>query len=273
MNDARADAIAENGIVAAGHRLEAEAGVRMLRSGGNVVDAAVAAAFAADLAEPAMCGLGGHGVMSIFMADTGKITVIDFYDVAPSGTTPDMYELLPQAGEGPLAALGYPAAKDYAQHLGHRSVMVPGQAAGLCAALERFGSLPLAQVLAPAISLAEGGVPVDPAMARYIAGAAHGIRFYPETGDTFLNVAPGGTIVRADLARTLRLIAREGAGAFYRGDVSLAIAADMKANGGILTEEDLAAYEPFVYEPQPYNYRGLRWTQETGQVIKLQSSS
>ena len=250
-----AEVTAQNGMIAAGHRLEAQAGLQMLRSGGNAIDAAVAAAFAADLAEPAMCGLGGHGVMSIFMADTGKTTVVDFYDVAPSGATPDMYELAPRAGEGSLAALGYPAVEDDAQQLGHRSVMVPGQTAGLCAAHKHFGSLPLDKVLAPAISLAEDGVPIDPTIARYIAGAANEMRRYPETSNTFLNITPGAPIVRADLARTLRLIARNGADAFYRGEIAKAIAADVDANGGILTMDDLAAYVPFIYEPEPYTYR------------------
>ncbi|MDA1348911.1 MAG: gamma-glutamyltransferase family protein [Chloroflexi bacterium] len=262
-----AEFTAENGIIAAGHRLEAEAGLQMLRSGGNAIDAAVAAAFAADLAEPAMCGLGGHGVMSIFMADTGKTTVVDFYDVAPSGATPDMYELAPRAGEGSLAALGYPAVEDDAQQLGHTSVMVPGQAAGLCAAHERFGSLPLDQVLAPAISLAEDGVPVDPSMARYIAEAADDIRRYPETANIFLNIAPGAPVVRTDLAKTLRLIARDGADAFYKGEVAEAIAANMEANGGILTLDDLAAYEPFIYEPEAYTYRGYEYV--TGGNVTL----
>ena len=247
---------AENGIVAAGHHIEAEAGLEMLRSGGNAVDAAVAAAFAADLAEPAMCGLGGHGVMSVFMADAGKTTVVDFYDVAPFAATPDMYESLPQAGEGPLAALGYPAVKDDAQHIGHRSVMVPSQVAGLCSAHSSWGSLPLDAVLAPAIALAERGVPVDSTMARYIAGTADEMRRYPEAADTFLSVAPGGPVIRADLAKTLRLIARNGPDGFYRGEVAEAIVADMESNGGILTMEDLKAYQPFVYEPEPYSYRG-----------------
>ena len=91
----REETVARNGMVAAGHRLEAETGVAVLRQGGNAVDAAVAAAFVAEMAEPAMCGIGAHGVMSVHWAATGEKQVIDFYDVAPSAASPQMYEIIP----------------------------------------------------------------------------------------------------------------------------------------------------------------------------------
>ena len=270
------EVVASNGMVAAGHRLEAEAGLSMLQKGGNAVDAAVAGAFAAELAEPAMCGIGGHGVMSIYMADTGKTTVVDFYDVAPGNATPDIYETLEDTtGVGTLGALGYPEVKDDAQSIGHTSVMVPSQVAGLCAAHERFGLLPLDQVMAPAIELAEEGVPVDRTMARYVSSSL--IRRFPDTAAYLLRgggsqragspKGRGDIVVRRDLGEPLRRIASDGADPFYRGDIAEAIAADMARNGGLMTMEDLARYRPYVYDPEPYSYRDYKYV--TGGNVTL----
>jgi gamma-glutamyltranspeptidase/glutathione hydrolase len=273
----RDEVMAENGMVAAGHRLEVETGRRMLQKGGNAVDAAVAGAFVAELAEPAMCGLGGHGVMSVYMADTGETTVIDFYDVAPAGAFVGMYELLDDKS-GHLGALGFPGVKDDAQSVGHRSVMVPGQVAGLCAAHERYGSLPLEDVMAPAIELAENGLPVDGTTVRYIVASAALIRRFPATAACFLRdglppragSAPwdaGDTLVRKDLAETLRRIAREGSQAFYKGEIAQAIAAGMAANDGLITLEDLANYEPYLHPAERYTYRGYEYV--TGGNVTL----
>ena len=149
----RDEITAENAIVAAGHRLEVEAAIGILQRGGNAVDAAVAGAFVAELAEPAMCGIGGHGVMSVYMADTRETTIVDFYDVAPAKATPDMYERLDKRNSD---VLGYLQVKGDAQSVGYKSVMVPSQVAGLCAAHERFGTLPLTEIIAPAITAGEG---------------------------------------------------------------------------------------------------------------------
>ncbi|MEC8912274.1 MAG: gamma-glutamyltransferase, partial [Chloroflexota bacterium] len=115
-----------NGMVAAGHPLEVEAGLNILHLGGNAVDAAITAAFVADLAEPAMCGLGAHGVMSVYWAETGKTTVIDFYDVAPATASTSMFRTaLGKSSPDKTEALGYPSVENDEQFFGHRSVMVP----------------------------------------------------------------------------------------------------------------------------------------------------
>ena len=264
----REETVARNGMVAAGHRLEAETGVAVLRRGGNAVDAAVAAAFVAEMAEPAMCGIGAHGVMSVHWAATGEKRVIDFYDVAPSAASPQMYEIIPGGDvyPGPHA---YPRVRNDAQSDGHLSVMVPSQLAGLCAAHRRYGSVPLRDLIAPAVGLAEEGVPVDRPTMGYILSTARSIRRYPETASYLLKDglplrapvlgAPGDTIVRRDLARTLREIANDGPDVFYRGHLAEAMARDMDVNGGIMTLDDLAAYEPMSYEAEPFTYRGFEY--------------
>lgn len=271
----RDEVIAENAIVAAGHTLEVEAAISMLQRGGNAVDAAVAGAFVAELAEPAMCGIGGHGVMSVYMADTGETTIFDFYDVAPAQASPDMYERLDKQSSD---VLGYPQVKGDAQSVGHESVMVPSQVAGLCAAHERYGSLPLTEVMAPAITLAEEGVPVDRTMMKYIVDSAALLRRFPATAAVFLKDGlspragsapwnPGDILVRRDLAQTLRRIASEGPVVFYRGEIARAIAADMAANGGLITLEDLANYGSYIYPAPRYTYRGYEYV--TGGNVTL----
>ena len=271
----RDEITAENAIVAAGHKLEVEAAIGILRRGGNAVDAAVAGAFVAELAEPAMCGIGGHGVMSIYMADTGETTIVDFYDIAPAEASPEMYE---QLDEHSSDVLGYPRVKGDAQSVGHRSVMVPSQVAGLCAAHERFGTLALSEIIAPAIKLAEEGVPVDSTMMNYIVGSAALLRRFPETAAVFLRDGlplragtgprhPADIVVRKDLAQTLRKIASEGPAVIYEGEIAQAIAADMAANGGLLTLTDLSNYEPYIYPAPPYTYRGYEYV--TGGNVTL----
>ena len=271
----RDEVIAGNAMVAAGHRLEVEAAISMLHRGGNAVDAAVAGAFVAELAEPAMCGIGGHGVMSVHMAGAGETTIVDFYDVAPAKASPDMYECLDeQSGD----VLGYPPVKGNAQSVGYRSVMVPSQVAGLCAAHERYGSLPLSEVMGPAITLAEEGVPVDRTMLKYIVDSAALLSRYPSTAAVFLKDGMpiqagenpwnlGDILVRKELAQTLRRIASEGPDVFYRGEIAQAIAADIAANDGLLTAADLADYEPYIYLAPRFTYRGYEYV--TGGNVTL----
>jgi len=256
-----------NGMVAAGHPLEVEAGLDILQLGGNAVDAAITAAFVADLAEPAMCGLGAHGVMSVYWAETGKTTVIDFYDVAPATASTSMFRTaLGKSSPEKTGALGYPSVENDEQFFGHRSVMVPSQVAGLCSAFKLFASLPLTKLMGPAINLASKGVPVDKIMARYIQDTKHMWNRYPEMESTFgKNI--GDFVVRSDLAKTLELIANEGEDVFYRGAVAELIVQDMCDNGGILSAEDLDRYRPLVYESDQYTYRDFSYV--TGGNVTL----
>ena len=153
----REEIVAENGVVAAGHELVARIGVETMQRGGNAIDAAVAAAFVAQIAELGMCGLGGNGIILIHSADNHETTVFDDSTIPPAAATPDMFEVLPGTG----GFYGWDNVRDDANITGHRSVGIPGTVAGLCAALQRYGTMDLTSVLAPVIELAENGVEVD----------------------------------------------------------------------------------------------------------------
>ena len=272
----RKEALGRFGVVAAGHRLEVETGLRILEQGGNAVDAAVAAAFVAEMAEPAMCSIGGHGVASIYIAKKQEAIVIDFYDVAPASVTPDTYQPL-NTRDGLMGLFGYPQVKDNVQSTGYLASMVPSQVAGLAVAHERYGSLPLKDVMAPAIGLAENGVPVDTTTASHIAGAAPIIRRFPTTASYLLKDglplragSPGylgDVLVRKDLAQTLRRVALEGSAVFYEGEIAQTIASDMAVNDGIVTLKDLGNYQPFVYQAPRSTYRGYEYV--TGGNVTL----
>ena len=265
----RKEVVAENGVVAGGHDLVARTGVEMMQAGGNAVDAGVAAAFVAQLAEPGMCGIGGNGIICIHRADGGETTVFDDTTVPPAAATPDMFELLPGSG----GFYGWENVRDDANIFGHKSVAIPGSVAGLCAALERYGTMSITDVLAPAIDLAENGVEVDTRAAVTIArtmkhfrrfpllGALYLVEGLPPTPGTFW--VPGDKLTYPELADTYRAIAEDGADAFYKGRIAEAIAAEIARGGGILTYEDLANYRSDVRDLQDENfgeYRGLRYT-------------
>lgn len=261
----KAEVVAEHGMVTAGHRLAAEAGVEMLRRGGNAVDAAVATAWAAGVVEPWMSGAGGVGAMVVH--HRGRQAVVDFGLRAPLAARADMYALEPE--RGPQGQYGWPAVKGDENQLGHRAVGTPGVVAGLCLAHDRFGALPREAVMEPAIALAAGGFEADwytslilgldlDVLARFPRAAALFLRegAFPPRPSVLLSVPD--RVVQADLAGTLRLVARDGADAFYRGDLARAIADDMRAHGGLLGEEDLATYRPRVDAGGARgSYRGL----------------
>ncbi len=236
----------DRALVVSPHRVVTEAGVEILRAGGNAVDAAIAAAFALAVAQPQSTGIGGGGFLLIRLAD-GRAFAIDARETAPAAATPDLYTR--------------PGVPDTASLVGGLAVGTPGLVAGLVLALEAHGTLPLARVLAPAIRLAEEGYEVGPYQARYIEEMEKrglGARF-PELAR--IHFPPGPVtahtrIVQTDLARTLRAIAAIGPRAFYEGPVADAIAKAVTENGGILTTGDLARYRPVVRAPLTARYRG-----------------
>ncbi|MCZ6678819.1 MAG: gamma-glutamyltransferase [Candidatus Poribacteria bacterium] len=265
----REEVVAENGVVAGGHDLVAQVGVEIMQQGGNAVDAGVAAAFVAQLAEPGMCGVGGNGIILAHRADKSETTVLDDTTVAPAAATPDMFELLPGSG----GFYGWENVRDNANIIGHKSVAIPGTVAGLCAVLERHGTMRIKDVLAPAIELAENGVEVDARTAVVIARTIKHFRRFPLLGALYLVDglsptpgtfwAPGNKLVYPELADTYRAIAEGGADAFYKGRIAEVIAAEIARHGGILTYEDLASYRSDVRDLQAENlgeYRGLRYT-------------
>lgn len=251
-------------LVAAEHPLGAEVGAAVLARGGNAVDAAVATAFAMTVVEPFMSSVAGGGTMLVHLARRGETVALDFNVQAPAVCHESCYEL----GEGVAPAL-FPWRRvvDDANNFGPKSVAIPGSVAGLCLALERFGTMELADVLAPAIRLAEQGFEVDWYLALTIGPHCQELAAFPETARAYLRdghyvprpagLATADVLRQPDLARSLRLIAKDGPAAFYRGAIAQAIDEEMRRTGGFLRKRDLEGYEARVVEPLVVKYRGL----------------
>jgi gamma-glutamyltranspeptidase/glutathione hydrolase len=251
------------GAAAAGHPAEVAAALRILEEGGNAVDAAIAGAFCAFVVEPNNAGPGGYGHLTAWLPGERRFLTVDHGPRAPTAAHPGLF---PLEGPHPAGRYDWPAAKDRANEFGALATGVPGAVAGLCAAHERAGRLPLAELVAPAIELAERGLPVDWHLALTILQRLADIRSQPAAAAFLLRGGDpppacddwgnGTTLDTAPLAATLRRIAREGAAGFHRGDVADAIGRAVLASGGILRAADLAAYEPRVVWEQPTAYRG-----------------
>jgi gamma-glutamyltranspeptidase/glutathione hydrolase len=253
-------------MVTAEHHLAAEAGVEVLRDGGNAVDAAIAAAFVMGVVEPFTSGIGGIAGLVIRRAN-GTSTSIDGGTRAPKAARPDMFTL--RGGGVRSGMYAWPAVKDDANIEGPLSVGVPGQPATLLHALERYGTLPRDRVMAPAISLARDGFEVDwyvsLSLAMYHerlsrAGDAKGI-FYRPSGAPLrppIGTEPSDKLVQSDLSRSLEAISREGARVLYEGDLGRAIVTGVRAAGGILAEEDLRGYAPREEPALETMYHGQR---------------
>ncbi len=258
------EAIGEQGMVAANHPLAAEVGIDILKRGGNAVDAAVAMAFTLAVVEPYMNGIGGRGALVIHLHQARKTVVLDYNIRAPLAAQPRMYRLKAESGTRGY----YAGVEDDENLLGYKAVGVPGTVAGLCLALKQYGTLPLAEVMAPAIHYAAEGFAYDWHLRLMVAREWGALSRFPETVKTFITghfdfnpvpFAPVDKLVQKDLADTLRKIAQEGPDAFYRGEIAKRIAADMAQNGGLITEADLARYRPILYDPPlSGTYRGYR---------------
>ncbi|WP_298371903.1 gamma-glutamyltransferase [Azospirillum sp.] len=239
---------AQNGMVAAEHRLATEVGVDILKRGGNAVDAAVAVGFALAVVLPNAGNVGGGGFMVVHDAKTGEDVAIDFREMAPAKASRDMY--LDEQGK-------VVANRSLYTHL---AVGVPGTVAGLAHALATHGTMTLADVLAPAITLAREGYDVTPQLAGLLEverdhlGAWDATRAIFFKGDRPLRA--GEKLVQADLATSLELIAKDGPKAFYEGSIAEKIAAEMAKRGGLITAEDLKNYKVVDREPVSGTYRG-----------------
>jgi gamma-glutamyltranspeptidase / glutathione hydrolase len=235
---------AQHGIVVSIQELASQAGVEIMKAGGNAVDAAVATGFALAVVHPAAGNLGGGGFMLIRMAD-GKAHFIDYRETAPAAAKPDMY----------LDAQGN--VIDLASIIGYKAIAVPGSVAGMVYAEQKYGKLTLKQVMAPAIRLAKDGYALSWGEARdfhdkYLSQFAESKRVFQRDGDYY----QFGEIFRQpDLARTLERIARKPDD-FYHGDLARELAAAMQKGGGIITADDLAHYEVKEREPVRGTYRG-----------------
>jgi gamma-glutamyltranspeptidase/glutathione hydrolase len=231
-------------MVAAGHPLAAEAGMRILKAGGNAVDAAIATWGVQGQVEPGMTGLGGDLFMVIYLAKSGEVKIINGTGFAPGAATIDFYKSkggIPE--DGPL------------------SITVPGAVDGAALAVQKYGTRSLRDVLAPAIEIAEQGFPITESLAGGLAASRQELSKFPSTTKIWFRdgkpLEMGDVLVNKDLARTLRSIAAQGSRVFYRGEVAGTIARYLKANGGIITEADLAAYQAFEDTPIKINYRGI----------------
>ncbi|WP_110678504.1 gamma-glutamyltransferase [Salinicola sp. RZ23] len=245
------------GAVAAQHRLAARAGAAQLDAGGNAVDAIVATAYALNAVEPWMCGLGGSGFMVIWLAREQRAVALDF-----QGTLAEAIRLAdyPVDPSRPKTPMGFPGVVDDANIAGYRSITVPGAVAGLDQALTRFGSRPRAEVMAPAIALAERGLQVDWFTTLQIALCARTLSRDPTSAAIYLPdghpAAPESRLRIPQLADTLTEIAAGGADTFYRGELATKIVADLQAGGSRLSRDDLAGYTVREYTPMMATHRG-----------------
>ncbi|HEY2105442.1 MAG TPA: gamma-glutamyltransferase, partial [Candidatus Binataceae bacterium] len=245
-----AGVIAKHGMVAAEHPLAADAGVKILKAGGNAVDAAAATALAVGVANPSSCGIGGGGFMLIYIAKTRKIYALDFREKAPRAVNASTYVRNGKPDEnllrnGPLA------------------VAVPGEVAGLGAAVKRFGKLSFSRVAQPAIDLAHNGFPCGEHLAKEIARTASDLSRDQGLKAVFLHSdgtprGEGETITQTQLAATLQSLGDHPVDNYYHGDIAVRIATFIKSRGGLLSAEDLAAYAPVWRAPLQRDYRGYR---------------
>jgi gamma-glutamyltranspeptidase/glutathione hydrolase len=241
-----APTVAANGMVVSTDRVASEVGAEILRRGGNAVDAAVAVHFALAVVNPEAGNIGGGGFMVVRMAD-GTTQSLDFREAAPLKATRDMY--LDSAGNVTNKSL-----------VGHLASGVPGSVAGMWEAHRRFGSLPWADLVRPAVNLARGIV-VHERLASSLRAHAAEIATNPEGARIFLagGQAPrvGDPLAQPDLAETLERIATGGAEGFYRGRTAELVAAEMRQGGGLIGTEDLARYRAVWRDPVRIPYRGF----------------
>jgi gamma-glutamyltranspeptidase/glutathione hydrolase len=251
------------GIVAAQHHLGAEAGAAILARGGNAVDAAVATALALAVVEPWMSGLGGGGFLVFGEARSGAVHAIDFASAAPARLDPSRY---PIVGERGPSAFGWPKVLDDRNTRGGEAVCVPGAIAGFALAAERFGRLPFADLIAPAIELAERGLPVDWHATLIIALSARELAGDPGARAILLRdgVAPsageGAPVMHLPLpalATTLRRLAEAGPRDFYEGAIARDLVAELGAAGSAIDASDLRNYRARLAEPVRRRYRGV----------------
>jgi len=235
---------ADHGMVASGHPLASEAGLSVLKSGGNAIDAAIAAWAVQGLVEPMMTGIGGDMLILVYLAKTGEVKFINGTGPAPLAATLERYR-----AEG-----GIPAE-------GPLSVSVPGAVSAAELAVTTYGSKSFAEALAPAIEIAEDGFPVTEHLAASLDSSASKLSKFPTTTRIWFRdgkpLRMGDRVVQTDIARTLSRIGREGSRDFYQGETGRATVAYLKANGGLFVEGDLSRFQAHEDAPIRIDYRGV----------------
>ena len=238
----------KNGVVAAANPEASKIGVEVMKKGGNAVDAAVATAFAISVFEPNASGIGGGGFMLIRMAKTGKTVVIDYREKAPAKATPDMF-VLDENGK---------VVNDEIT-VGGKASGVPGTVAGLLTALEKYGTMKRADVMAPAIKHAGEGIIVSKNLEGIIQDNYEKLVKFDAASEVYLKdglpYEAGDRLVNKDLAATLTKISKEGKKAFYEGEIAKKIADEVQKQGGLMTVEDLKNYTIEEREPVVGKYR------------------
>lgn len=237
----QSEARGRNGMVATAHPLASQAAMEMLESGGNAIDAAIAAAFAIGVVEPDGSGLGGGGGMVIYLKDKEESYYINYYA---------------RASEKGSEA-GYSGSKD--AHTA-KAICVPGTVAGLTMAHEKFGSLPLSKILAPAIQYASEGFPIDATLATLILDNIETVFSDERTTEIFCDegfpLMEGDVVVQKELAKTLKAISEKGRDGFYKGDIAASMVKGISERGGSLTLNDFESYEAEFTRPLHGTYRG-----------------
>ena len=230
----------KHAMVVSAEPLASEAGLSILRQGGNAVDAAVATTLAISVVEPYAAGIGGGGFLLMYQSQTGEMKALDFRERAPLGATRKMY-LDAQGKVRPNASIN-----------GYLAVGVPGTVAGLYQVQRQYGRLPWKTVVAPAIRLAQNGFAVTESFVKISQGRKNLLLLNPSARQVFTHngtvYEPGDNLVQRDLARTLQEIAIDPQ-SFYTGDIAHAIATEMAKNGGLITLEDLKSYKPIWRTP------------------------
>ena len=240
---------AQHGMVASVDALATQVGVEILRQGGNAVDAAVAVGFALAVTHPQAGNLGGGGFMLLRTA-SGRATAIDFREMAPGHASRDMF--LDKQGN----------ADSKLSLTSHLASGTPGTVAGLALAAQKYGTLPLSTLLAPAIRLARDGIPVNDALADDLKTYGKEVLItHPNSKAIFYKAdgtpwQKGDRLVQKNLAHSLQLIARQGPDAFYKGEIADEIAGEMAQHGGLINKADLAAYRAVERQPISGTYRG-----------------
>ena len=240
----------KNGMVASEQGLATQVGLDILKQGGNAIDAAVAVGFALAVVLPNAGNIGGGGFMVLHDDKTGKDVAIDFREIAPAKASRDMY--LDNQGK----------VIDGKSLFTHDASGVPGTVAGMEYALKKWGTMPLSKVLEPAIKLADKGFIVSDVLAQTLKEEKSTLgKWSASKAIFFKNGEPlksGDLLVQKDLAKSLRLIAKQGAKAFYQGEIATKIAKEMQSQGGTMTLEDLKAYKVVERQPIIGDYRGYK---------------
>jgi gamma-glutamyltranspeptidase / glutathione hydrolase len=242
-------AFGAHGMAATQEEMATLAGLEVLRNGGNAVDAAATIAFVLAVTLPSAGNLGGGGFMVVYDADSGETVAIDYREMSGAAAFRDMY--LDQQGEADPEKSRYSGL----------AVGVPGTVAGMALALEKFGTISLAEALQPAIDLAEEGITVTPALAESLQASAEELQKWPSSTKIFFKddgapYQPGEVLVQSDLADAMRLIAAKGPDAFYGGSIAEKIVAEVSRAGGNLTVDDFESYRAMLREPVRGTYRG-----------------